>query len=745
MKLDSIPSSGQRSQMKMRNYRRESKHRADVEDQLVSLVFKPLLWCLWFLGLPVPELCTHNATPRRSKSACGTNGLRNRSVFSDDVEIDARVRQKSPKLLLNATDTTGDVTHSADVPVDVEREMNGFAISEEIPRHHQAITNARLDILRDKLQEETVKDVQLMTANQTSDKDGRTGIVNEREGIEREELPKDDAAKLDKISDRRKNVANRGTDKPAKYEPRKVDRTRKEREFQSGAEREICRPCRRKTVAGKIIFAFYVTLLFANAGRYSTIFFDVNALSVNVVAPITLMTFFLMALYIYVMSFYSLSKHMPKLIQLLQKYDNTYSVSFDCRSVCRNVIAAIILSLVFQAALAITVAVGFHTFLPSFRRHLSPWQDLEGVDLYGASVASGLVLCSTINVVSALSLWLHTSTHLLRKEFDSVAQQFGLLFGSSEDSFIANAGKKTVTLSKNNCSSREAPKRRLSSSTVFCRRKVTPELLRSPKTSMMNVEGNKENDEVSQTIDPKFTPGLKPQRLSHANAGDAMPVYDVQRGHGSASRHTQARAERSQHFTHTYDEDESGVSTHGSRSPMHIQVRVEQSQHFTKTYDEGESGMSTHTSRSPRHPQAHVEQPQHLTQTYDEGESGVSTHSRLSSRHLQTHTEPWSQGYEERLKDLEGAFDCFHVHQQSEGTTAGTDEEPLQDLEDALVKCHSTQQQSEEWQQQGYEDDRPEDIEDAFDRLHTQHQILCVILKRSQGCLAHLVSAIYIR
>ena len=713
MKLDSIPSSGQRSQMKMRNYRRESKHRADVEDQLVSLVFKPLLWCLWFLGLPVPELCTHNATPRRFKSACGANGLRNGSVFNDDVEIDARVSQKSPKLLLNATDTTDVVTHSADIPVDVEREVNDFAISEEIPRHHQAITNARLDILRDKLQEETVKDVQLMTANQTNDKDGRIGIVTEREGSEREELPKDDAEKPDKISDRRKNVADRGTDKPAKYEPRKMDSTRKEREFQNGAERETCRPCRRKTVVGKIIFAFYVTLLIANAGRYATIFFDVNALSVNVVAPVTMMTFFLMALYIYVMSFHSLSKHMPKLIQLLQKYDSTYSVSFDCRSVCRKVTAAIILSLVFQAALAITVAVGFHTFLPAFRRHLSPWQDLEGVDLYAASVASGLVLCSTINVVSALSLWLHTSTHLLRKEFDSVAQQFGLLFGSREDSLIANIGKKTVTLRQNNCSGREAPKRRLSSSTVFCRRKVTPELLRSPRTSMMNVEGNKENDEVSQTIDPKFTPGLKPQHLAHANVEDGMPVYDVQRGHGSASRHTQARVERSQHFTQTYDEGESGVSTHGSRSP--------------------------------RHPRAHVEQPQHLTQAYDEGESGVSTHSRLSSRHPQSHTEPWSQGYEERLQDLEGAFDYFHVHQQSEGTTAGTDEEPLQNLEDTLVKCHSAQQQSEEWQQQGYEDDRPEDIEDAFDRLHTQHQILCVILKRSQGCLAHLVSAIYIR
>ena len=685
MGLDAVPSSERHSLAKRRQNRGdEDNRRVDVEHKLVLLVFKPLLSCLWFLGLPVPELCTHNATLKNSNNACGVNGLENWSLFSKGVETDVTVFQKCSKLLHNATAPTDDITHFLGAPGEAERETTGFASSEGNLCHVQVITIAGSDKLRDELQKQTVTDVQLMTANQRSVKDGGIGIFSKGEGVEREELPKDDAEKADMVRERRENKADE-TDGAIKYELETADKTgtrRKETKgrespattYKSEAKTKMCRSCRRKTVVGRIIFALNVVLFVANVGRYATIFFDVTALSGSVVASIVMMMFFLLTLYLYVASFHSLSKHLPRLVQLLQIYDSSYSVTIDCVRVNRKMKMVIVLSVVLQAASAIALAVGFHSFLPSFRRHLSPWHDLEGVNLYVASAILGLVLCSMINAISALSLWLHTSSYLLRKEFNSVAGHIGLLFRSSEDSIIANAGK---TIANNN---RQDPKQLLSSSTVFRRKKVTPNMTRNPSVSTVNVKNEKEHVEFSHTLNPKLSPGLKPQHLAQTNVEDVVHVHALWQGHD-------------------------------------------------------------HASRNPR---GHVEQQQQITQTNGEGGAEVKSHWRVqhgSSRLRQSHTEQSNPNYPEHLQDFEGAFDCFYVQRESEGKAQGTCEEPTKNFEDALSYL-STQHQSED---DGEQQDSEDHLEDAFDHLHTQHQILCAILRRSQGCLRHLVSMVYFR
>ncbi|KAL8588856.1 hypothetical protein ACOMHN_011571 [Nucella lapillus] len=189
-------------------------------------------------------------------------------------------------------------------------------------------------------------------------------------------------------NDKKMLVSTGGTNTPVKLKKHveDVEEACEPKEQKQMMEKRLCPACRRKKTVRNVVFAFIVMISVANVGRYATVFFNVSAVDSRLVSSITNMNFILWSIFIYITSYPTLYTHLPRLLQLLQFYDDSYSVRMDCHALRRKVIYLLLWSFVFQVCLTSSIIAGMHTFLPSLRYALSPFHDLEGPALVESGI-----------------------------------------------------------------------------------------------------------------------------------------------------------------------------------------------------------------------------------------------------------------------------------------------------------------------------------------------------------------------
>ncbi|PVD18882.1 hypothetical protein C0Q70_21439 [Pomacea canaliculata] len=183
----------------------------------------------------------------------------------------------------------------------------------------------------------------------------------------------------------------------------------------------------------KIMAAFILCTLVANAVRYMTVFFRVTQLTGSVVTSIVMMVFYVVAILLYAQNYFSFARNLPPLLNLLAQYEKRFGTCLDCREYNLR-LKRLIVGWCLTGSLAAFILMFCATaFLPSFHQHLAPFADLHGSQLYVVAGIFAVILSLLIAIENAFAVFLNIMTNFLTKEFTDVKSTFQSLLASDDD------------------------------------------------------------------------------------------------------------------------------------------------------------------------------------------------------------------------------------------------------------------------------------------------------------------------
>ncbi|KAL8603285.1 hypothetical protein ACOMHN_017400 [Nucella lapillus] len=450
-----------------------------------------------------------------------------------------------------------------------------------------------------------------------------------------------------------------------------VDNGCERKQQDSKISKKQCPTCHQKKIVRKICFALLVIFGAANTVRYTTVFYNINSVDTRLVSSIVTMLFHLWCLYVYATSYHAVYNHLPRLLRLLQLYEDSYYVRVDCQALGKIVNYILICGLFFQLMMNVLLVVGIHTFLPSFKIVLSPFHEIEGPGLYIISFVLVSLTYLLMGVFNSLQAILYIGTYILVKEYKYVTRQLTLLLPSHEDLLLhetqednTRSGSKQSVTGRHNTLQKFSTKRNEQVSQKTESENATEKkqpAVSSVKTSRKNIQN------------PSFT-FIHPRPSPHITKSKARG--GVKQTHSPDN----FKKYRTDPMKEQFTDDMS-----------HLEV-IEETPHNIQTSDKNQNTSSRDEKGQPR----------------------VSTEDSDIDHPLHQARDRLPQKGPRRVRYMEEAL--LRVH-----------------------NCHCGKDRSAE-----SNESHLQDVEDVFDHLCGQHQVLCSIVRCVQGCLSHFFAANFI-